>query len=143
MFADQGILQPFAQLGRAVFTLSDEEADSNRLMRFEGLQVPTDKVLGLLRRGWERGVPQDAGVERWISKRLGDDCFLVIALKDGITVGALDMYSVQTLETVWLDTRPDDYGKGLDHALRFGSLDVVTASELLADLAQLTEGAAA
>ncbi|MFJ4897599.1 WGR and DUF4132 domain-containing protein [Streptomyces sp. NPDC088727] len=143
VFADQGILQPFAQLGRAVFTLSDEEADSNRLMRFEGLQVPTDKVLGLLLRGWERGVPQDAGVERWISKRLGDDCFLVIALKDGITVGALDMYSVQTLETVWLDTRPDDYGKGLDHALRFGSLDVVTASELLADLAQLTEGAAA
>ncbi|WP_393062680.1 DUF4132 domain-containing protein [Streptomyces sp. LN549] len=140
VFADYGIVQPFPQLGRAVFALTEEEADNHRLTRFEGLKVPTGKVLGLERRGWERGVPQDAGVERWISKRLVDDCCLVIALDTGIAVGVVDMFPDQTLETVWLDTRPTDYWQSRSYELRFGGLDAVTASELLADLADLTEG---
>lgn len=143
VFADYEILQPFAQLGRAVFTLSEADAGSNRLKRFEELRVPTGKVLGLLRRGWERGVPQDAGVERWISKRLGDDCYLVIALRDGIAVGVIDMFPDQTLETVWLGTRPDDYRRNHSYPMRFGGLGAVTVCELLADLAELTEGVAA
>ncbi|MER5276544.1 DUF4132 domain-containing protein [Streptomyces sp. NPDC002809] len=137
LFANHEILQPFPQLGRAVFTLTEEEADNNRLTRFESLKVPTGKVLGLERRGWERGVPQDAGVERWISKRLGDDCYLVIALDTGIAVGVVDMFPDQTLETVWLDTQPGDYWPSRSHQLRFGGLDAVTVSELLADLAGL------
>ncbi|MEW2175893.1 DUF4132 domain-containing protein [Streptomyces sp. NPDC005406] len=142
VFADHEILQPFPQLGRAVFTPTEEEAGTNRLTRFEGLKVPTGKVLGLERRGWQRGVPQDAGVERWISKRLGADCYLVIALDTGIAVGVVDMFPDQTLETVWLDTRPDDYRPSRGYAQRFGELDAVTVSELLADLAGLTEGVA-
>ncbi|MFE9858460.1 DUF4132 domain-containing protein [Streptomyces sp. NPDC005780] len=142
VFADYEILQPFPQLGRAVFALSEEEPGNHRLARFEGLKVPTGKVLGLERRGWQRGVPQDAGVERWISKRLGDDCYLVIALDTGIAVGVVDMFPDQTLETIWLDTRPDDYWRSRGYALRFGALDAVTVSELLADLAELTEGVA-
>ncbi|WP_371631159.1 DUF4132 domain-containing protein [Streptomyces sp. NBC_00341] len=143
VFADHGIQQPFAQLGRGVFTLSEAEAGSDRLKRFEGLQVPAGRVLGLLRHGWERGVPQDAGVERWISKRLGDDCCLVIALREVIAAGTVGMDPGQTLETVWLDTRPDDYRESRDHTLRFSGLDAVTVSELLADLTELTEGVAA
>lgn len=142
VFADDEILQPFPQLGRAVFTLTEEETGSHRLTRFEGLKVPTGKVLGLERRGWARGVPQDAGVERWISKRLGDDCCLVIALDTGIAVGVVDMFPDQTLETVWLDTHPGDYWLRRSYPLRFGGLDAVTVSELLADLAELTEGVA-
>ncbi|WP_262375221.1 DUF4132 domain-containing protein [Streptomyces sp. sk2.1] len=142
MFADYEILQPFPQLGRSVFALSGEETDAHRLPRFEGLKVPVGKVLGLQRRGWERGVPQDAGVERWISKRLGDDCYLVIALDPGIAVGVVDMFPDQTLETVWLDTRPDDHWRRDGYRLRFTGLDAVTVSELLGDLAELTEGVA-
>ncbi|MFF9400654.1 DUF4132 domain-containing protein [Streptomyces sp. NPDC014646] len=142
LFADYEILQPFPQLGRAVLALSDEEREGYRLTRFEGLKVPTGKVLGLERRGWERGVPQDAGVERWISKRLGDDRYLVIALDTGIAVGVVDMFPDQTLETVWLDTRPQDHWSRHEHPLRFSGLDPVTVSELLADLTELTEGAA-
>ncbi|WP_335933004.1 DUF4132 domain-containing protein [Streptomyces sp. PTD5-9] len=142
LFADYEILQPFPQLGRAVLTLSDGEREGYRLPRFEGLKVPTGKVLGLERRGWERGEPQDAGVERWISKRLGDDRCLVIALDGGIAAGAVDVFPEQILETVWLDVRPQDHWSSHEHPLRFSSLDPVTVSELLVDLTELTEGAA-
>ncbi|MGW4227712.1 DUF4132 domain-containing protein [Streptomyces sp. NPDC004980] len=144
VFADYEILQPFPQLGRAVFTLGAEEADSYRLPRFEGLEVTTGKVLGLQRRGWERGIPQDAGVERWISKRLGDRGFLVIALDTGIAVGVVDMFPEQTLETVWLADSPSDHFPGrFDYSRRFSCLDQVVVSELLGDLAELTEGVTA
>ncbi|MEE1809046.1 DUF4132 domain-containing protein [Streptomyces sp. BE133] len=142
VFADYEILQPFAQLGRTVFALSEEERPGYRLTRFEGLKVPTGKVLGLERRGWERGAPQDAGVERWISKRLTDDCYLVIALDEGIAVGVVDMFPDQILETVWLDSRPNDHWDSRSHLLRFADLDAVTVSELLGDLTELTEGVA-
>ncbi|MFF0075788.1 DUF4132 domain-containing protein [Streptomyces sp. NPDC005494] len=144
VFADYEILQPFPQLGRAVETLRAEEADGYRLHRFEGLKVPTGKVLGLQRRGWERGAPQDAGVERWISKRLGEAGYLVIALNSGIAVGVVDMFPEQTLETVWLAGSPGDHWPGrYSYPLRFSGLDPVVVSELLGDLAELTEGVAA
>ncbi|MFJ8856567.1 DUF4132 domain-containing protein [Streptomyces sp. NPDC102437] len=142
VFADYEILQPFAQLGRTMYGLSEEETASYRLTRFEGLKVPTAKVLGLERHGWERGTPQDAGVERWISKRLTDDCCLVIALHQGIAVGVVDMFPDQILETVWLDSRPHDHWARRSHPHRFTDLDAVTVSELLSDLTELTEGAA-
>ncbi|MFF2961563.1 WGR and DUF4132 domain-containing protein [Streptomyces sp. NPDC057963] len=142
VFADYEILQPFPQLGRTVLALSEEESAGYRLSRFEGLKVPTGKVLGLERRGWERGAPQDAGVERWISKRLADDCCLVIALHEGIAVGVVDMFPDQILETVWLDSLPNDHWDRRSHLLRFAGLDAVTVSELLCDLTELTEGVA-
>ncbi|TRV78928.1 DUF4132 domain-containing protein [Streptomyces sp. 130] len=141
VFADRGVVQPFPQLGRAVYALTAEEAAGHRLRRFEGTKVPTGKVLGLERYGWQRGNPEDNGVERWISKRLGDAGHLVIALAEGIAIGAVDTYPEQTLETVWLDVEPSDYWHHRPHDLRFGGLDAVTASELLADLTALTEGA--
>lgn len=144
VFADHEILQPLPQLDRAVESLEPGEAVGYRLHRFEGLKVPTGKVLGLQRRGWERGAPQDAGVERWISKRLGDQGCLVIALDTGIAVGVVDMFPEQTLETVWLAAAPGDHWPGrYSYPLRFSALDPVVVSELLADLAELTEGVTA
>lgn len=125
-----------------MLALFEKETDEYRLTRFEGLKVPVGKILGLQRRGWERGVPQDAGVERWISKRLSDDRYLVIALDPGIAVGVVDMFPDQTLETVWLDSRPDDHWRRGEYQLRFTGLDAVTVSEFLGDLAELTEGVA-
>jgi hypothetical protein len=139
LFAGHGISQPFPQLGRPVRRITPEEASGHRLHRFEGCTVPVGRLLGLTKRGWERGVPQDAGVERWFSKRLGEGCYLVIELDEGIAVGVVDMFPDQTFETVWLDTTPGDYWTGRRHRLRFADLDPVVASELLADL----EGATA
>ncbi|MFC8721667.1 WGR and DUF4132 domain-containing protein [Kitasatospora sp. NPDC057198] len=140
LFADYEVLQPFPQLGRPVHRFTPEEAAANRLHRFEGRTVPVGRLLGLTKRGWERGAPQDAGVERWFSKRLGDRCHLVIALDEGIAVGMLDEFPDQTFETVWLDSSPGDHSSRHEYPLRYGDLDPVTASELLADLEEVTAG---
>ncbi|MFJ4876727.1 DUF4132 domain-containing protein [Streptomyces sp. NPDC088745] len=142
VFADYEILQPFAQLGRAVHRLTAEEAGAVRLARFEGLTVPTTTVLGLTKRGWRRGSPEDNGIENEISKKLGDDLYLVIGLDGGIAVGAIDQIPEQRLDAVALSTRPVHRWYGDDSGLRFADLDGITASELLADLTYLTEGAA-
>ncbi|MGW4805258.1 DUF4132 domain-containing protein [Kitasatospora sp. NPDC004272] len=140
LFADYEVLQPFPQLGRPVHRFTPEEAAANRLHRFEGRTVPVGRLLGLTKRGWERGAPQDAGVERWFSKRLGEGCHLVIALDEGIAVGMVDEFPDQTFETVWLDSSPGDHWSSHEYPLRYGDLDPVTASELLADLTEVTAG---
>ncbi|MEU7033419.1 DUF4132 domain-containing protein [Streptomyces sp. NPDC046237] len=138
LFADHEIVQPFPQLGRPVLAATEEEAAGARLTRFEGVTVPVGKLLGLQKRGWERGEPQDAGVERWFSRRIGPERHLVIALDPGIAVGNTEMFENQTLETIWLDKRPCDHRAGRDHVLKFADIDPVTVSELLADLTGLT-----
>jgi hypothetical protein len=138
LFADYAILQPFSQLGRPVFALTPEEAASHRLARFENATVPVGRLLGLTKRGWQRGEPQDAGVERWFYRPIDDGHCLVIDLDEGIAVGAHDIFPDQTFRAVWLDESPGDYWERRDYPLRLGSLDPVMASELLADLTEVT-----
>ncbi|MGW0391859.1 DUF4132 domain-containing protein [Streptomyces sp. NPDC003042] len=137
-FAEYGIAQPFPQLDRPVLAVTEEEAAGARLTRFEGITVPVGKLLGMQKRGWERGVPQDAGVERWFSRRLGPECHLVIALDEGIAVGMTSEFPDQRLDTVWLDKQPGDHWQSRTYPMRFGDLDPVTVSEVLADLTELT-----
>ncbi|EFL19179.1 predicted protein [Streptomyces sp. C] len=137
-FGGLGIVQPFPQLGRAVLTVTEEEAGGERLTRFEGVTVPVGRLLGLQKRGWERGVPQDAGVERWFSRRLGPERHLVIGLEEGIATGLVGEFPDQTLETVWLDTTPCDYWHSRTYPLKFADIDPVQLSEALTDLTELT-----
>ncbi|MFD8086334.1 DUF4132 domain-containing protein [Kitasatospora sp. NPDC059722] len=136
--AAHGIAQPFPQLARPVRAVTPEEAAVSHLHRFEGQTVPTGRLLGLTKRGWERGQPQDAGIERWFSKKLGEDLHLVIALNEGIWVGVVDEFPDQTFETVWLDRTPRDHWSRTEYPATFGELDPVVASELLADLEAVT-----
>ncbi|MEV5408178.1 DUF4132 domain-containing protein [Thermopolyspora sp. NPDC052614] len=138
LFADYEIMQPFPQLGRAVHALDEKERASGRLERFEGLKVPVGRVLGLERRGWERGTPQDAGVQGWISRQVAADRHVVIDLDPGIAIGAVDLKPEQTLMYVRLGDRPADYWPSHGTDRTFGELDPVIASEVLADLTELT-----
>ncbi|MFI0356985.1 DUF4132 domain-containing protein [Actinomadura sp. 9N407] len=140
VLADYEITQPFPQLGREVHRLAEEERQAGRLARFEGLNVPWGKVLGLERRGWRRGTPEDNGTERWISRPVRDGLHVVIALIPGIQVGYGDQNEDQVLETIWLDTTPRDFPRPKTPT-PFGELDEVTASEVLADLVDLKEAA--
>ncbi|MWA01028.1 DUF4132 domain-containing protein [Actinomadura sp. LD22] len=141
VFADYEILQPFPQLGRQVHELTDEEGKSGHLARFEGATVPAGRMLGLTKRGWERGAPQDAGVECWISRPAGPGRHVVIDLDPGIAVGAPDTLGDQTLRQVCLCRRQDELWMGRGNPLPFGELDPVTASEVIADLTALTADA--
>jgi hypothetical protein len=137
VFADYEILQPFPQLGREVHVLTDEERASGRLARFEGITVPAHSVLGLTGRGWERGSPEDNGVERWISKPVPGGLHVVIDLEWGISVGMVDDSGDQPLGAVWINGQPQDFWSSRELRHTFGELDPVTASELLSDLTWL------
>jgi hypothetical protein len=61
VFADYEILQPFDQLARPVFELSEGERVSGRLTRFEGAKTGGGPLIGLLKRGWKFGGPPGRG----------------------------------------------------------------------------------
>ncbi|MGW0522125.1 DUF4132 domain-containing protein [Crossiella sp. NPDC003009] len=137
VFADYEIVQPFPQLGRPVHTLTEQERGGDVLARFHGVVASVGKVLGLQRRGWVRAAAQDNGWEPWISRPVPGGA-VVMNLDPGITVGMIDMDPEHRIETVWLGDEPDwSYPKGKS-ARTFAELDPVTASELLAELTELT-----
>jgi hypothetical protein len=137
-FADYGGVQPFPQLGRPAYELTEQEREGARLTRFEGLKVPVGRVLGLVARGWQRGVPMDGGVEVVITRKVGENLHLILELDPGIAVGAVDELGDQTLRELYLATARNGYWRRPDGSgPRLGSLDAVAASELLADLTRL------
>ncbi|GAB3975019.1 hypothetical protein GCM10029978_058070 [Actinoallomurus acanthiterrae] len=127
LFADYEILQPFGQLDRTVHTLTEDERSSGRLERFEGRTMPIRGVLRLIRRGWERGEPQDRDVTRWISREMAAGRHLVVGLDPGIVAGAGIDDPEQKIPHVRLD------GPSCD------PLDPAIISEVLADLTEAFE----
>ncbi|MFG3341478.1 DUF4132 domain-containing protein [Glycomyces sp. NPDC048151] len=141
ILADYEILQPFPQLGRPVMAFTEEELATGRLARFEGVEVPVGKLLGLTSKGFERSAPMDAGVEAGMSCVLHGAGYLVLDLDPGIWVGAIDQCPDQTLRTVALsaqDLRGWDVPKP---KTGFGPVDPVVASEVLVALAKATDKA--
>jgi hypothetical protein len=134
VFADYEILQPFPQLGRAVHALAGGEGADGRLGRFEGVSVPTGKVLGLTRTGWRRGAAQDNGIEHWISLTLAPGVTVVVDLSPGIAVGLVDLNPVQRIERVRIGA--GEYSGVIENGL--AGVAPVAVSELLADLTALT-----
>jgi hypothetical protein len=98
--------------------------------------VNVGRVLGLAKRGWERTAPQDGGVEAGVVKPLADGWFGVLELTEGIVAGEPAMLGEnQQIQRVFLSTDHDGWWGREDTPL--GTLDPVSASELLADLTEL------
>jgi hypothetical protein len=135
VFANYEILQPFEQLGREVFALTEAERSHHSLERFHGMKVPTGKILGMSHRGWERGDAQDAGIQLVTVKPLPGGFSAIVGLNQGIIAGDALEWPEQTIEGVGLSQRSQ--GSGGTRDLTFGALDPVTASELLRDLESL------
>ncbi|MWA01030.1 DUF4132 domain-containing protein [Actinomadura sp. LD22] len=136
VFADYEIVQPFPQLARPVFTLADGAGRDGTLARFEGARVPTGRILGLTRTGWERGAALDGGVQHWISRPAGPH-HVVVDLDPGIAVGYVDLNPEQTVEHVRIAPAPGEYGAASPVENGFAAVDPVLLSEILADLASL------
>lgn len=135
LFADYEILQPFPQLGRDVWALEPGEEQATRFTRYEGLVVETTRILGLSSRGWERGTPQDGGIQLTVYRQVADGCFVVLDLEPGIIAGMATEWKEQTLRTIWVTDGPTDWGGAGHHPL--GTLGAVGASELIRDLEHL------
>ena len=139
VLADYQILQPFAQLGRQPHTLTDDERAAWKLTRFDDVEIPAGKVVGLTRRGWQRGEPGDAGGEMYIARPLPDGRLLVAYLYPGISVGFIADSPDQRFAGVCISRYGTvDYRPVPERSDPFGTLDPVTASEILRDLTEVT-----
>ncbi|XVQ07855.1 DUF4132 domain-containing protein [Spirillospora sp. CA-255316] len=127
LLGDYEILQPFPQVDRPTYRLTEEERNASRLTRFEGLRVRTTRVLALFHRGWDRGNPNG------VSRALPGDRRIMVDLSPGVHDGVTE----QVIEAVWLtDHTLDEAAR--DHPLFiFADLPPTAASELLAALTTL------
>jgi hypothetical protein len=131
VFADYEILQPFKQLGRETYALTEAERGTEKLTRFADKTVATGSVMGLVNRGWERGQAQDAGWVGWFSKAVGDGLQVDLELEPGTVVGDLSFEPKQSLPAITLRKVGSWDKEGLVH---FGRLHPILASEVLRDI---------
>jgi Domain of unknown function (DUF4132) len=131
VFADYEILQPFKQLGRETYALTDAERKSSRITRYEHKLVATGSVMGLINRGWERGLAQDAGWVGGFSKRVGENLEVELELDPGTIVGDLTFEPKQKLPGITL-RRAGTWDQ--DGLLNFEQLHPIVASEVLRDV---------
>jgi hypothetical protein len=133
-FADYELLQPFPQLAREVFAPSAEEAAQSRLGRFDGRDVATGAVIGLLERGWVRGRVEDGGMIHSFERPLGASGLrALLRFEPGMYVTRLSTEPRQTLQAVLL---ADAAGQ----PVAFSNVDPIQCSELLRDLRRLAPG---
>lgn len=140
VFADYEILQPFRQLGRETFSLTDAERQATQIKRYAQKTVATGSVLGLVHRGWERGAAQDAGWVSWFSKAVGDGLQVDLELDPGTIVGDLGHEPLQRLPTLTLRLTGSWGEQG---QLPFVRLHPILASEVLRDIERLAPPQAA
>lgn len=132
LFADYELLQPFAQIGRDVYRLTDDERQALVLDRWKGAKVPTGRVLGLVNKGWRRGAAEDGGGIWYFTKPVNADKVIELSFEPGIIVGMVDEYPEQALGGVQAGTR-SGWG-AMSHPEALALLDEITASELIRDL---------
>ncbi|MBC7978130.1 MAG: DUF4132 domain-containing protein, partial [Myxococcales bacterium] len=132
VFGDYEILQPFDQLGRAVYRITEREQAANELLRVDDLMVKTGKILGLESRGWRKGDPQDAGWVWDMHKPLPGGLRAVLGLDGGIAIGYMEgTPAEQKLKSVEL-FRESEWSAAKD--LTFAALSPAVFSELVRDL---------
>ncbi|MET8760084.1 DUF4132 domain-containing protein [Lentzea sp. NPDC004782] len=137
VFADYEILQPFPQLGRPVHLVPPGEALLPHLRKYCGAPHPIGKVLGLTKRGWVRGEPQDAGVECWMTRPLPGGGALVVSLDPGIAVGAVDEFPEVSFPDLWFSPTGTGDWSAPKNAPRTFDADPITLSEVLSELESL------
>ncbi|MFY9259018.1 MAG: DUF4132 domain-containing protein [Gallionella sp.] len=135
LFTDYELIQPFRQLGRETYGLTTEEKLTTQLTRWQGLKVPTGKILGLVNNGWRRSPALDGGCIGSFEKVLNDQRVIELRLEPGIIVGMVNEYPEQTLQELIVGSGSSwGYSDKLD---AFTSLDDITASELIRDMERL------
>lgn len=131
IFADYEVLQPFRQIDRETYRLSDDEAKKVELDRFSGKKVATGSVFGLENKGWRRGDPQDSGWIGWFERPLGNGLHAEVGLDPGTIVGDIKSEPTQSLRSIVVRRagafRDED-------RLPLSRLDPILASEVLRDL---------
>lgn len=124
-FADYALVQPFAQLGRAVLTPTDAERAAGRALRVEGAETSWRTLSGLRSRGWTGRAPEHVRVTR-LERELDGVGALSLELSPGLHVGS-------------------PVGSGPQRIVRariaqLATLSAVQASEALTEIGRATGG---
>lgn len=129
LFSDYEVIQPFKQLARETFTLTPEEAASDRLTRFADRTFVTASVLGLANRSWSATGADSGGWVSDLARQFGDlrANFIMVP---GTIIGNPLHEPKQRIPVVEL--RANRYGDGVPQPA-FGQLGPVQASEVLRD----------
>ena len=131
VFADYEILQPFKQLGRETYVLTDAERKSSRLERFaDNRVVSTGSVMGLMYRGWERGLRQEAWIGSF-AKPVGNGLRVELELDPGTDIREPMNEPGQRLPGITLRQAGT---RGQDGLVNFERLHPIIASEVLRDV---------
>lgn len=139
LFGDYEISQPFPQLGRETYELTEEEKASSTIGRFANIEVEAARLRGMPARGWNLGSPQDSGCIWWLERPVrfldGKVTTAIFNFEAGLFTGGGDWEDkLQTLRELTLD---QPYGQRGNSSRTFGELDPVTASEMLRGLTLL------
>jgi hypothetical protein len=129
IFGDYEILQPFKQLGRETYALTDEERRTGRIQRFRDRKFATGAVLGLANRGWARGEVDDYRLLSLV-KRLPEELDAELYLDPGTFLGNPAEYPEQTIYDIVVrrpGTTDDDRLAGL------ADVDPIVVSEIIRD----------
>lgn len=129
VFADYEILQPFAQLGRETFVLSDAEGAQQPLARWNGRTIEAVRLLGLESRGWRRGPVEDGPRINCFERDLPIGTSLQLDFSPGIEPYDVRGSEPQTLDGVWATRDRQRVG--------VAELGRVWASEIVRDIESL------
>ena len=129
IFADYEIAQPFAQLGRESYRLSDDERAATALARYAGRKVAIGSLVGLQGRGWRKDeLTTESGRFAEAIRVLEDGARVRLPFTPGAWIGDVKSEPVQTLEALELE--------GL---ASWGAVDPVLVSEILRDIERMAE----
>lgn len=139
VLSDYEIVSPFAQFGRAVYALEDDEAEQDDLRRFHQLQlVAPTLVFTLEKLGWLRGVAMDAGCFDEHSKQFpAADVTAVIGYEGTVGMGYIDpneLLKITNVQFIKGLRPPSGYGWDKQGVMKLGAVPPVVMSEVLADL---------
>ncbi len=131
LFGDYTILQPFRQLAREIYALSEAELAATSLTRFASKSVATGSVMGLMSKGWERDGAEDGGWVSEFSKVLPSGLTARLRIDPGTIIGDPTHEPFQKLAELELGKIGtwDDKGK-----VPFSTLSRVLLSEIIRDL---------
>lgn len=137
LFSDYEIIQPFKQLDREIYQLTEKELKTKRLTRFINTIIPTSRILGLKTKGWCQGEVHDSGVVYHFFKPIRDK-FLCITFSEGIFLGGYDFSPEQKIEDVVICKRIS-YSILENECYDFSILHPIEVSESILELTNLAQ----
>jgi hypothetical protein len=156
LLGDYEVVPPFAQLGRPLYRLEGDEAQGTVITRFAEVEVPAQTLVFTLEKlGWQRGLPEDAGVVHFHTRAFpGAGVTAVVEYEMGVPVGYMEGWEDQRLARIyflpyvlgggptWGAYNIGKYPQQKD-AVPLSGVDAVVVSEVLSDLSGIVARAGA